>query len=452
MAAAHQVIIKARLQSEAADLAVPGGGESASSPWRRFTVSAGIAYAGLHQALMGEFNICASLKKACRVQWIDPEGDRCSMSSDEELAEALGCLESSRLLRVIVVVPRSLFSTSTTAPPPASITTPPPAAATVNDDVTVSPPPVTTTTSSSTTTSSTTESPAAQSSQESDASAFFLPPPPTAGRCTAARAELAQSLESVSRVLASVAGEIQQVLAPFAREMERVMQPIARTVEQKMDRVVDDIRKATTKSRPATTTAAEEGVAPPPPRRHDGVQCANCLVAPIVGSRFLCMSCADVYNLCAKCEAAGVHPHHAMVRLRGDVSTIPTAVRGLLEDTWGAANSATTSSAAATTTTTTTTTAAAPAAATTTAAARSHAPATGTPRPATNVFLGAPPTPQGAQRPPTKKSPPPYRYDAQLRDLLSMEFVQVYGEQHVRTLLDKYHGDPDRVLNNLLDG
>jgi len=52
------------------------------------------------------------------------------------------------------------------------------------------------------------------------------------------------------------------------------------------------------------------------PEVHIGVQCDGCDMFPIVGTRYKCMVCFD-YDLCEKCEAAGVHePEHPMLKVR----------------------------------------------------------------------------------------------------------------------------------------
>jgi len=48
---------------------------------------------------------------------------------------------------------------------------------------------------------------------------------------------------------------------------------------------------------------------------HPGVTCDGC-EKPIRGFRYKCMVCED-YDLCAKCEAAGKHPGHNMMRIAG---------------------------------------------------------------------------------------------------------------------------------------
>merc|ERR1711963_1060394 len=46
---------------------------------------------------------------------------------------------------------------------------------------------------------------------------------------------------------------------------------------------------------------------------HWGVVCDGC-EGPVVGPRFKCLVCPD-YDLCATCEARGLHAHHKMIRL-----------------------------------------------------------------------------------------------------------------------------------------
>merc|ERR1712047_149997 len=46
---------------------------------------------------------------------------------------------------------------------------------------------------------------------------------------------------------------------------------------------------------------------------HLGVVCGGC-DGPVVGPRHKCLVCPD-YDLCATCEARGVHAHHKMIRL-----------------------------------------------------------------------------------------------------------------------------------------
>ncbi|XP_073957503.1 sequestosome-1-like isoform X4 [Choristoneura fumiferana] len=50
-----------------------------------------------------------------------------------------------------------------------------------------------------------------------------------------------------------------------------------------------------------------------PSAEHFGVTCDGC-DGMVVGYRYKCTSCDD-YDLCARCEASGVHPDHCMVRV-----------------------------------------------------------------------------------------------------------------------------------------
>jgi len=54
---------------------------------------------------------------------------------------------------------------------------------------------------------------------------------------------------------------------------------------------------------------------------HENVRCDGCNVFPIVGSRYNCTVCRD-FDLCGKCEAAGVHPpEHPLLKYRQPVNT-----------------------------------------------------------------------------------------------------------------------------------
>lgn len=43
--------------------------------------------------------------------------------------------------------------------------------------------------------------------------------------------------------------------------------------------------------------------------------CDGCNVNPICGIRYMCSVCGN-YDLCAKCEASGVHSQHPMLKIR----------------------------------------------------------------------------------------------------------------------------------------
>jgi len=54
---------------------------------------------------------------------------------------------------------------------------------------------------------------------------------------------------------------------------------------------------------------------------HGNVRCDGCNVYPIVGPRYNCTVCPD-FDLCAKCEAASVHPaEHPLLKFRQPVNT-----------------------------------------------------------------------------------------------------------------------------------
>jgi len=54
---------------------------------------------------------------------------------------------------------------------------------------------------------------------------------------------------------------------------------------------------------------------------HGNVRCDGCNVFPIVGPRYNCTICPD-FDLCAKCEASGVHPaEHPLLKMRQVPST-----------------------------------------------------------------------------------------------------------------------------------
>ena len=46
---------------------------------------------------------------------------------------------------------------------------------------------------------------------------------------------------------------------------------------------------------------------------HPGICCDNCN-GDVLGYRYKCIQCED-YDLCAQCEAKGLHPHHYMIRM-----------------------------------------------------------------------------------------------------------------------------------------
>ncbi|XP_016904593.1 sequestosome-1 [Apis cerana] len=46
---------------------------------------------------------------------------------------------------------------------------------------------------------------------------------------------------------------------------------------------------------------------------HFGITCDGC-DNDIIGFRYKCIQCED-YDLCAQCEATGIHPHHCMIRM-----------------------------------------------------------------------------------------------------------------------------------------
>merc|ERR1712173_192 len=47
---------------------------------------------------------------------------------------------------------------------------------------------------------------------------------------------------------------------------------------------------------------------------HAGIVCDGCEMAPIKGTRYKCLVCAD-FDLCALCESEGKHPQHNMIKL-----------------------------------------------------------------------------------------------------------------------------------------
>lgn len=54
---------------------------------------------------------------------------------------------------------------------------------------------------------------------------------------------------------------------------------------------------------------------------HFGIQCSSCMKKPITGFRYKCSRCAD-YDLCGKCESAGIHPEHNFIRMSHPVSSV----------------------------------------------------------------------------------------------------------------------------------
>jgi len=57
------------------------------------------------------------------------------------------------------------------------------------------------------------------------------------------------------------------------------------------------------------------------PEAHGNVRCDGCNVFPIVGPRYNCTVCPD-FDLCAKCEAAALHPaEHPLLKIRQPAST-----------------------------------------------------------------------------------------------------------------------------------
>jgi len=64
---------------------------------------------------------------------------------------------------------------------------------------------------------------------------------------------------------------------------------------------------------------------------HGNVRCDGCNVFPIVGPRYNCTVCPD-FDLCAKCEAAAVHPaEHPLLKFRQPVNT-PVVHHGITCD------------------------------------------------------------------------------------------------------------------------
>merc|ERR1712107_475675 len=54
---------------------------------------------------------------------------------------------------------------------------------------------------------------------------------------------------------------------------------------------------------------------------HPGVTCDGC-EGRVIGNRYKCLVCPD-YDLCAKCEAKGLHPGHNMMRMASAQGTWP---------------------------------------------------------------------------------------------------------------------------------
>merc|ERR1712107_224637 len=54
---------------------------------------------------------------------------------------------------------------------------------------------------------------------------------------------------------------------------------------------------------------------------HQGVTCEGC-EGLVIGNRYKCLVCPD-YDLCAKCEAKGLHPGHNMMRMASAQGTWP---------------------------------------------------------------------------------------------------------------------------------
>jgi len=75
----------------------------------------------------------------------------------------------------------------------------------------------------------------------------------------------------------------------------------------------------------------DKAVAAENPDAHSNVRCDGCNVFPIVGARYNCTVCPD-FDLCAKCEAASVHPaEHPLLKLRQPVNT-PVVHHGITCD------------------------------------------------------------------------------------------------------------------------
>ncbi len=50
-------------------------------------------------------------------------------------------------------------------------------------------------------------------------------------------------------------------------------------------------------------------------QKHGRVICDGCQMAPIAGVRYMCSVCNN-YDLCANCEAQGIHSDHPMLKIR----------------------------------------------------------------------------------------------------------------------------------------
>jgi peptidoglycan hydrolase-like protein with peptidoglycan-binding domain len=67
------------------------------------------------------------------------------------------------------------------------------------------------------------------------------------------------------------------------------------------------------------------------PMAHGNVRCDGCNAFPIVGARYNCTVCPD-FDLCAKCEAASVHPaEHPLLKFRQPVN-LPVVHHGITCD------------------------------------------------------------------------------------------------------------------------
>ncbi|KAH7718014.1 Zinc fingerZZ type family protein [Aphelenchoides avenae] len=69
--------------------------------------------------------------------------------------------------------------------------------------------------------------------------------------------------------------------------------------------------------------------------RTHAAQCDGCAMKPITGVRFKCALCED-YDLCAKCEARGLHDHHVMLRF----GRVPKETAEVADATRNVANNA----------------------------------------------------------------------------------------------------------------